>query len=139
MTATLQEQAQQSIADSVLKHTYALIEALKHNYIEYSIRGHQRATDNVEYHQRRIDELMDGDCPIDYVIETGKKYHKVIMIDSGNSRSVHCFVDKKTGEVYKSASWKAPAKGVRFDLGLIADREWLLKNADWSSGYLYAR
>jgi hypothetical protein len=139
MTATLQEQAQQSIADSVLKHTYALIEALKHNYIEYSIRGHQRATDNVEYHQRRIDELMDGDCPIDYVIETGKKYHKVIMIDSGNSRSVHCFIDKQTGSVLKSASWKAPAKGERCNLLIIKEREWALENADWSGGWLYRR
>jgi phage-related protein len=75
----------------------------------------------------------------DYIIESGRKYHKVIMVDSGNSRSVHCFIDKKTGEVYKSASWKAPAKGVRYDLRLIKDREWLLEHADWASGYLYAR
>jgi hypothetical protein len=44
---------------------------------------------------------------------------------------------KKTGEIYKSAGWKSPAKGVRFDLRLIKDREWLLENADWSGGYLY--
>jgi hypothetical protein len=48
-------------------------------------------------------------------------------------------VDKNTGEVYKSASWKSPAKGVRYDLRLIAEREYLLKNADWSGGYLYAK
>jgi hypothetical protein len=48
-------------------------------------------------------------------------------------------VDKKTGEVYKSASWKSPAKGVRYDLRLIADREYLLEKADWSGGYLYAK
>lgn len=75
----------------------------------------------------------------DYIFESGKKYHKVIMIDCGGSRSVHAFVDKKTGEVYKSASWKSPAKGVRYDLRLIKDREWLFENADWSGHYLYAK
>ena len=138
----MQAQAQQTIADAVLRHTYSLIEALKDNYRQYSIRGHQRYVDrdeNVEYHQQRIDELKNGILPIDYVIESGKKYHKVIMIDGGSSRSVHCFIDKNTGELYKSSSWKSPAKGVRYDLRLIADREYLLKNADWSGGYLYAK
>jgi len=142
MTATLQEQAQQTITDSVLKHTQALCEALTQNYIDYSIRSHQRSIErgeNVEYHQQRIDELRNGILPIDYVIETGKKYHKVIMIDGGSSRSVHAFVDKKTGEVYKSASWKSPAKGVRYDLRLIEQREYVLENCDWAGGYLYAK
>jgi hypothetical protein len=138
----MQAQAQQTIADSVLKNTYLLIEALKDNYRQYSIRGHQRSVErgeSVEYHERCIGELHNGILPIDYEIESGKKYHKIIMIDGGGSRSVHCFVDKQTGEVYKSASWKSPAKGVRFDLRLIKDREWLLENADWAGGYLYAR
>ena len=142
MTTTLQVQSQQTIADSVLKNTYLLIEALKDNYREYAIRGHQRSFErgeSVEYHQQRIDELKNGDCSIDYVIESGKKYHKVVMIDAGSSGSVHCFIDKNTGEVYKSASWKSPAKGVRYDLRLIEDREWLFENADWAGGYLYKR
>jgi hypothetical protein len=41
--------------------------------------------------------------------------------------------------VYKPASIKSPAKGVRYDLRLIKDREWLLENADWSGSYLYSR
>ena len=141
-TTQMQVQAQQTIADSVLKNTYLLIEALKDNYRQYAIRGHQKFVDDAdthEYHVRRIDELKAGDCSIDYQVETGKKYHKVIFIDGGGSRSVHAFIDKQTGEVYKSASWKSPAKGVRYDLRLIADREYLLQNADWSGGYLYAR
>jgi len=135
----MQAQAQQTITDNVLKYTQMLIESLKHNYVQYAIRGHQRATDHVDYHLQRIDELKSGKCPIDYVIETGKKYHKVIFVDGGSSRSVHCFIDKQTGQMYKSASWKAPAKGVRYDLRVITDREWLFENADWSAGYLYAR
>jgi len=73
-----------------------------------------------------------------FYIESGRKYHKIIM-DANGSRSVHAFVDRKTGEVYKSASWKSPAKGVRYDLRLIEQREWLLENADWAGGYLYQR
>ena len=55
--------------------------------------------------------------------------------------SVHCFIDKQTGEVYKPASWKAPAKHVRYDLRLIKDREFLHNsaNTDWAGGYLYMR
>lgn len=141
-TTTMQAQAQQTIAENVLKNTLLLIEALKDNYRQYSIRGHQHSAErgeHVEHHLRKIDELKSGKIDIDYTIDTGKKYHKVIMIDGGGSRSVHAFVDKQTGEVYKSASWKSPAKGVRYDLRLIADREYLLENADWSGGYLYAK
>ena len=77
-----------------------------------------------------------GSSDYKFYIEEGRKYHKIIM-DANGSRSVHAFVDKKTGEVYKSASWKSPAKGVRYDLRLIEQREWLLENADWAGGYLY--
>jgi len=82
------------------------------------------------------------DAPVyKFYPEEGRKYFKIIMeIPNENrdpSRSVHAFVDKKTGELYKSATWKAPAKGVRYDLRLIKDREWLLENADWAGGYLY--
>ena len=142
MTLTLQAQAQQTITDSVLKNTHLLIEALKDNYRQYSIRGHQRSVErneSVEHHQQRIDELRNGILPIDYVIESGKKYHKIIMVDSGSSRSVHAFVDKNTGSVLKSASWKAPAKGERYNLLIIKDREWLFENASWCGGYLYRR
>ena len=145
----MQAQAQQTITDSVLKHTQALCEALTQNYIDYSIRGHQKFVgtdaDTHEYHQRKIDELKAGKCDYSHIIESGSKYHKIIqVIDNGPnrmgpSRSVHAFVDKKTGEVYKSASWKSPAKGVRFDLRIIEQREWLLENADWAGGYLYRR
>ena len=77
--------------------------------------------------------------PYKFYIESGRKYHKIVMETESQSRSVHAFVDKKTGEVYKPASFKAPAKIVRFNLCLIEDREWLLENADWAGGYLYVR
>ena len=143
----MQAQAQQTICDNVLKHTQALCTALQQNFIEYSIKTHYRALskgENTDYHENCIAKLKNGECAYSYVIESGRKYHKIIMvIDNGpsyhSSRSIHAFVDKKTGEIYKSQSWKSPAKGVRYDLRLIEQREWLLENADWSGSYLYAR
>jgi len=70
---------------------------------------------------------------------SGRKYHKIFMTINGRRDSIHAFIDKKTGEVYKPASLKAPAKGVRYDLRIIEQREWLFENADWSGAYLYAR
>ena len=64
MTLTIQAQAQQTIADSVLKNTLLLIESLKDNYREYSIRGHQHSLNRFDatpgYHQQKIDELKSG-------------------------------------------------------------------------------
>ena len=145
MTTTLsqysaQQMAQNNIANAILGHTYALCEALRQNYIDYSIRSHQHHlnVDNHDYHKQQIEKLRQGTCDYEFYPETGKKYHKIVMNAAG-SRSVHAFVDKKTGEVYKSASWKSPAKGVRYDLRLIEQREWLLQHADWAGSYLYAR
>ena len=119
MTTTL---AQEKIAENVLKHTHSLCDALEQNFKD---RNHGK--------------VGGYDAPVyKFVIESGRKYHKIIM-DANGSRSVHAFIDKKTGEVYKSASWKSPAKGVRYDLRLIEQREWLFEHADWAGGYLYAR
>lgn len=139
-------EARKDIADAVLKHTYSLCEALRQNYIEYSIHMHERSLQRLEgntetgiaYHKKQIEELKQGVCDYEFYPETGRKYHKIIMSANG-SRSCHCFIDKKTGEVYKSASFKAPAKKVRYDLRLIEQREWLLKNATWDGSYLYSR
>jgi hypothetical protein len=134
-------EARKNISLAVLKHTWELCEALRQNFIDYSIKSHQRLLErgeSVEYHNACLTDLRNGRCDYDYTFESGRKYHKIIMNAAG-SRSVHAFVDKNTGEVYKSASFKSPAKGVRYDLRIIEQREWLLQNADWSGQYLYAR
>ena len=134
-------EARKNIELAVLKHTWQLCEALRQNYIDYSIRSHKHYVErgeSAQYHIACIQDLRNGKCDYDYTFETGRKYHKIIMNAAG-SRSVHAFVDKKTGEVYKSASFKSPAKGVRYDLRLIEQREWLFENADWAGGYLYAK
>ena len=133
-----QQEARNNIALAVLGHTYALCEALRQNYIDYSIKSHALRTSDVEYHDAQIAKLKQGICDYDFYPETGRKYHKIVMNANG-SRSVHAFVDKKTGGVFKSASWRSPAKGERYNLLLIKDREWLLENADWAGGYLYRK
>jgi hypothetical protein len=55
------------------------------------------------------------------------------------SQSVHAFVDKSNGDVYKSASFKSPAKGVRYNLLDESSREYVLANCDWAGSYLYQR
>ena len=139
-----QQDAKNTIQLNVTKWCYMLCDALRQDYIKYSIKQHERSLfrdfdqTNVDYHEACIEELKNGQCDYEFIVESGRKYHKIIM-DINGSRSIHAFVDKKTGEVYKAASFKAPAKHVRFNLCLIEDREWLLENADWAGGYLYMK
>ena len=79
-------------------------------------------------------------------MEFGRKYIKVIQSDvDANGKEwaggVHSFIDRNTGEVYKPASYKSPAKIVRYDLRLISDRAKLHNPnyTDWAGGYLYLR
>ena len=141
-----QRHAQNTIQLNVRKWTLMLCDALRQNYIDYSIEQHNNAifhadagdTHSVNYHKACIEDLKNGHCDYDFIFESGKKYHKVIMVANG-SRSVHCFIDKKTGSVYKSASWRGPAKGERCNLLIIKEREWALENADWAGSWLYRR
>ena len=135
------QDARNTIQLNVRKWTLMLCDALKQNYITYCIKMHERSQsveDPTGYHQECIDKLKNGESDYDFFIEEGRKYHKIVM-DAHGSESVHAFVDKKTGDVYKAASFKAPAKGIRFNLCIISDREWLLENCDWAGGYLYKR
>lgn len=69
-----------------------------------------------------------------YEVEPGRKYNKVVQVD--NQRIVHSFVDNE-GNVYKAAGWRAPAKGVRYNLNTDLD---VLRNvADPFGSYLYLR
>ena len=130
--------------------------ALEQNYLNY----HKRmVTDNFEryngvrsdlsdYAKEQLDSIENGTFRgKKFTFVEGNKYLKVIMNDYNSitkkydGRGVHCFIDKNTGEVYKAASWKSPARGVRFDMRIIRERE-LLHNpsfVSWSGGYLYAR
>ena len=79
----------------------------------------------------------NSNTSVTFTMQFGRKYIKVIQDNS----SVHAFIDRNTGEVYKPAGWKSPAKIVRYDLRLISDRAKLHDPnfTDWAGGYLYLR
>ena len=133
--------AREQIAANVLEWSQMLCLSLEQNFVEESIRRQKffaaGRPEDAAYYEKRIAELRDGKGRYKFEIETGRKYHKIMMETESGSRSVHAFVDKKTGELYKAASWKAPAKGVRFDLRIIEEREFVFEKCDWAGGYLY--
>ena len=155
-TMKVKKEIQRRIEDYVIKYC----ETLEENFKQYSLRSYERNIDenrfpeNTKYYQDRVNEINNGTANLyKFVFKTGKKFHKVYFLEYQDaneyygtkagykSGSVHCFVDKNTGEVYKPASWKAPAKIVRYDLRLIQDREFLFNpnNISWAGSHLYLR
>jgi hypothetical protein len=123
MTATFtdyvaQKDAQNLIQLNITKYSMMLCDALQ--------QSHQR-------------QYPNSGRNYSYALISGRKYHKVMQCIDGQTESVHAFIDKKTGSVFKPASIKAPAKGERYNLLLIKDREWLFENADFCGSYLYVR
>ena len=101
-----------------------------------------------EYANTVLEEVRNGTAKLmKFRAITGKKYYKVVSQAWDENRkeyrdqSVTCFIDKKTGEIYKPASWKSPAKHVRYDMRIISQRERMhnSKFTDWAGGYLYLR
>ena len=134
------QDARNDIQLRIREYTLMLCDALAQDFVAESIKRCKffaAQSDNKEYFEQRVEKLKNGEGHYKFYIESGRKYHKIWMETDDNSRSVHAFVDMKTGEVYKPATFKAPAKHVRFNLLLINDREWLLEHADWAGGYLY--
>ena len=71
---------------------------------------------------------------IDTDYETGVK--TIVKDERG---SIHCFVDKTTGDIYKPAGYKAPyTKGNNCVRGNIYDKS-SFKKTDMHGGWLYAR
>ena len=151
-TMTVKRDIQRRIEDYVNQYCRSLEE----NFKQYSLRSYERNIyenrfpENTKYYQDRVDEINNGTANLykfDYKV--GKKYIKVfnLQYDTFQDRneyragSVTAFIDKQTGEVFKPASWKAPAKHVRFNLLIISEREYLLnpENCDWAGGHLYMR
>jgi len=71
----------------------------------------------------------------------GKKYIKlnqfrVYADGSFNNNSVFMFIDKESGACYKPASFKAPAKGIRFFLESLVDTPEIV---DPYGSFLYVR
>tara|TARA_B100000131_G_C17978951_1_gene557765 strand:- start:344 stop:796 length:453 start_codon:yes stop_codon:yes gene_type:complete len=54
-----------------------------------------------------------------------------------SSRSIHAFIDKHNGNMYKPASWRGPAKYARYNLLDDESYRECLSKADHCGGYLY--
>ncbi|QGT54465.1 hypothetical protein b3_0222 [Synechococcus phage B3] len=122
---------------NVIEYCHDLIMWLEDDYIENCIKELSRRGVGESQIDSQILK-MKNKIEFEYIIESGRKYHKIIEISYSN-RSVHCFVDMKTGDVYKAASWKSPAQRPRFNLLSENDREWLRNHADYAGRYLYLR
>ena len=133
-------QAKRDIQKRVEDYVIKYCEALEENFKQYSINSYKRNIDNPttltegykSYYEEQLQKIEDGTENLykwDYKV--GKKFIKVFNLQyeepneyynrKGGYRagSVTAFIDKNTGEVYKPASWKAPAKHVRYDLRII--------------------
>ena len=150
MTTSIQ--ARQDIETRVAGWVQTYADTITKNYRDYHIRTLKGnlSGNYPEYAREQLDEIENGTAKLMYFkIKTGKKFYKIVQMnfDTFQNRneyregSVHAFVDKKTGQVYKPASWQAPAKHVRYDLRIIREREFLFNsnNTGWAGGYLYLR
>ena len=137
-----------TLPERVLDWTKSYCESLTENYKQHSIRMFQGS--DSDYSRKRLEDVKNGTANLtNFVIKNGRKYYKIMQreFDTFQDRnewregSVHAFVDKNTGEVYKPASYNAPAKHVRYDLRIINDRAKLHdpRYTGWAGGYLYMR
>ena len=153
MTTSLQ--ARQDIETRVAGWVQTYADTITKNYRDYHIRTLKGnlSGNYPEYAREQLDAIENGTANLMWFkVYSGKRYYKIVQQEFetwekskyyGQYRdgSVHAFVDKKTGQVYKPASWQAPAKHVRFDLRIIREREFLFNpdNTTWAGGYLYMR
>ena len=149
---TTSTQAKQDIETRVAGWVQTYADTITENYRRYHINTLEGnlSGNYPEYAREQLDAIENGTANLmKFKVKTGKKFYKIVQMefDTFQNRneyregSVHAFVDKKTGQVYKPASWQAPAKHVRYDLRIIREREFLFNsnNTGWAGGYLYLR
>jgi len=138
---------------NIEEYAQTLCETLEENFKQDSIASYKRmAMTDSGYATKRLEEIENGTANLyKFVVQKGRKYLKIInqqYDDMGpnpsyeyRNGSVHAFIDRETGDVYKPASWNKPAKHVRYNLLERSDRNFLFdwKNVGWAGGYLYMR
>ena len=148
------EQDALMLKERIWEYALAYCCALAENYKQYRINMHQQSIINPPsgredcrtYAAEQLAGIANGtERLMKFRLNEGKKYWKVIQQNPNSEggysdASVVAFISFK-GEVFKPASWKAPAKGVRFDFRIIKEREAALDpaKASWSGGSLYYR
>ena len=138
---------------NIEEYAQTLCDTLEENFKQDSIMSYKRmAMTDSGYATKRLEEIENGTANLyKFVVQKGRKYLKIInqqYDDMGpnpsyeyRNGSVHAFIDRETGDVYKPASWAKPAKHVRYNLLERSDRNFLFdwKNVGWAGGYLYMR
>jgi len=145
-----------SQTEQVSKYVDQLCDALAAEYKSYhrrmiegnAARFADGRKDLSKYAQEQLDAMDNGTANLmRFRVQSGRKYFKIIQQDYDTFQdrneyrdgSVHAFVDKETGDVYKPAGWAKPAQHVRYNLLERSSREDCLSRADWAGGYLYMR
>ena len=157
MTATkvIGESVKQTNRTFIKSYVNDYADAITENYKRYHLGTLNRNLHGnyPEYAREQLDAIENGTANLyKFVVKTGKRYYKIVQQEFetwekskyyGQYRdgSVHCFVDKETGDVFKAASWSAPAKHIRFTFQNVDHLKFLLNpdNVDWAGGYLYIR
>ena len=158
MTATkvIGESVKQTNRTFIKSYVNDYADAITENYKRYHLNtlNGNLSGNYPEYAREQLDAIENGTANLmKFVVKTGRKYYKIVQQEyregaSWNNYktgyadgSVHCFVDKETGDVYKPASWQAPAKHIRFSFQNVEDLKFLLNpdNVGWAGGYLYIR
>ena len=105
--------------------------------------------------QQRIDNLINASKDnfnklgykhrLEVEQRSGRKYIKIINRTVGENKlggsegwSVWCFIDKD-GNVYKPASYKAPAKHIRYNLMNDDQYQEAIRVADYAGAWLYMK
>ena len=125
-TKVIGESVKQTNRTFVKSYVNDYANAITENYRIYHL---ETLTGNLsgnypEYAREQLDAIENGTANLmKFVVKTGKRYYKIVQQEFetwekskyyGQYRdgSVHAFVDKETGDVYKPASWAAPAKHI---------------------------
>ena len=137
-----------SLVERIADWTQTYCDSLTETYKQHSIRMH--TNDTSDWSKQQLESINNGTANLTkFVIKNGRKYYKIMQHEFDTFRdkneyregSVHAFVDKNTGEVYKPASYNSPAKHVRYDMRIINQRAKLHdpEYTGWAGGYLYLR
>ena len=137
-----------SKTETVSKYVDTLCRALEEDYKQSHLRSMERMhlESASEYTRNEIQATKNGTAKLmRFRVQSGRKYYKIIQQDYDTFQdrneyrdgSVHAFVEKTTGDVYKPAGWAKPAQHVRYNLIDDKSRENCLLSCDWAGGYLY--
>ena len=146
---------EQSLEQRVAEWTQTYADTITENYRQYHLQTLEGNLSGQypEYAKQQLEEIKNGTANLMWFkVYSGKKYYKIVQqqfetwegskyYGQYRDASVHAFVDKKTGQIYKPAGWAKPAKHVRFDMRIISERNFVHNpnNTGWAGGYLYLR